>query len=441
MAVDISNVVTVNLTIQDATPAVANFGSLAVFTGDGPLGAGSWQGTYDANASGLAAMVTDGFSINGAAYLKMNAICAQNPRTDKVKFYKRAVPNTHSLTLTITRTVPGFKQQFEIGVGANLFPISYTNGGAETVTTIATAVELLVEAVTGIASTSAAGVITVTADVAGSRIGLRNVTRYITVDDPSADAGIATDLAAAAAEDPDFFAFVIDGTGGTEIAAAGAWALSNARMFVALSADSDIVTAGSSDVASTLKAASNHFAAVLFSRDTSAGADASLLARQLSRDPGSSSFHMKELPGVTADNLTATEFSIARGKNAITYVNTKGLNRTYDGKAASGRFLDITHGAEWLKARIGERCFTVAANAEKVDYTDGGIAQYEAEIRAQLSEAETKGLLAPGWTVTVPKVASVSTANKGQRKLTDVKFAGILTGAIHSAVIDGTVRV
>jgi hypothetical protein len=439
--VDVANVVTVNLTIQDATPAVANFGAMAIFAGDGPLGAGTWQGTYDASPSGLAAMVTDGFSQTGGAYLKAAAIVAQSPRTAQFKVYKRAAVNVHSLTLTITKTTPGFKQKLEIGVGSTLTALSYTNGGSETTTTIATAFELLIEAVAGIDSTSSAAAITVTPNVAGTRISIRNVVKEITVDDPSPDAGIATDLAAAVGEDPDFFGFVIDGTGGTEIAAAGAWALSNSRMFIALSADSDILGSGSSDVASVLKAASNIFAGVLFSRDTSAGADASLMARQFSRDPGSSSYHMKELPGVTADNLTATEFANARSKNAITYVNTKGLNRTYDGKAASGRFLDITHGAEWLKARIAERCFAVAANLEKIDYTDAGIALYEAEIRAQLSEAESKGLLASGWTVTVPKASTVSASNKSLRKLQDIKFNGVLTGAIHSAVIDGTIKV
>ena len=94
-----------------------------------------------------------------------------------------------------------------------------------------------------------------------------------------------------------------------------------------------------------------------------------------------------------------------------------------------------------MKARIAERCFAVAANLEKVPYTDGGIALYEAEIRAQLSEAESKGLLASGWTVTVPKVSTVSTANKANRKLQDIKFNGVLTGAIHQAVIDGTIKV
>jgi hypothetical protein len=441
MAADITEVVSVTVTVQDATPAVANFGTIAIFAGDGPGAAGSWQGEYNASPAGLAAMVADGFSLQGGAYLKAAAICAQNPRTDKFKIYKRAVPNSQSLTLKITKTTPGFVQKLEIGIGSALSPVSYINGASETATTIATAVELLVEAVTGLSSTSATDTITVTPTTAGDRISIRNVTRHIVVDDASADAGIATDLAAAAVDDPDFFGFVIDGQSGAEIAAAATWAESNARMFVGLSPDSDIVTAGSSDVASTLKAATRQFAGVLFSRDTSAAADASLMARQFSRNPGTSTWANKNLPGVTADNLTATELGLARGKNAITYVNIKGLNRTLDGKAAGGRFLDITHGVEWLKARIGERVFTPIANEEKVDYTDAGIARIEAEIRAQLAEAEALGFITSGWTVTVPKAASVSQANKANRLLSDVKFSAVLAGAIHKVVIDGTVKV
>lgn len=438
---DITEVVSVNVSIQDATPSVANFGTIAIFSGDGPLGAGTWQGTYDASPTGLAAMVADGFAVTGAAYLKASAICAQSPRTDKFKVYKKAVKTTISKTVTVTKTTPGFKQTLEIGVGGAFTPISYTNGASETTTTIATALELLIEAVAGIDSSAAAAVITVTPVTAGDPIYIRNVTRFLTIDDASADPGIATDLAAAAGEDPDFFGFVIDGHGGAEIAAAAAWADSNSRMFLGCSQDTDIVTAGSADVASVIKSATRNFAAVFFSRDPASAPEAALMARQFSRDPGSSSWHMKPITGTIVDNLTATELGLARGKNAITFVSIKGLNRTLDGKAGSGRFLDITHGVEWLKARIGERVYGVEANAEKIDYTDDGIAQIEAEVRAQLADAEGRKFIAAGWTVTVPKASNVSTADKGNRLLKDVKFNATLAGAIHKVQIDGTVKV
>lgn len=442
---EITDVVAVSITVQDTTPAVQNFGSMAIFAGDGPKPVGTWQGIYDASLSGLAAMVTDGFSVTGAAYLKAQAVCAQNPRTEKFKVYRRAVPNTHSLTLTITKTTAGYVQYFELasGTGSALTftPVSYTNGGSETTTTIATAVELLTEAVTGIDSSAAVAVVTLTPVTAGSRIYIKNCKRDITVDDPSADAGIATDLAAAAIEDSDFFGFVIDGTGGTEITAAAVWAEANARMFLGLSTDSDILAGGSSDVASVIKLAGRHFSSVVFSRDPASGADASLMARQFSRDPGTSTWFGKGLPGVTVDNLTATELSNARGKNALTYNSIKGVKITYDGKAGSGRFLDITHGAEWLKARIAEQVFTIIANTEKVDFTDRGIGLIEAAVRAQMAEAESKGFIASGWTVTVPKAANVSTANKANRLLPDLKFNAKLAGAIHKAIVDGTIAV
>ncbi len=441
---EITDIVAVSITVQDTTPAVANFGSMAIFAGDGPKPVGTWQGTYDSSPSGLSAMVTDGFSISGGAYTKAQAIVAQNPRTDKFKVYRRAVPNTHSMTLTFTKTTAGYVNSFELAAGAGTFgftAISYTNGGAETVTTIATAIELLTEAVAGIASTSALGVITLTTDTAGVRMYVKNCKRDITVKDTSADAGIATDLAAAAVEDSDFFGFVIDGTGAAEITAAATWAESNARIFLGLSTDSDVVGSGSGDIASVIKAAGRHFASVVFSRDVAGAADASLMARQFSRDPGTSTWFGKALPGVTVDNLTATELSNARGKNAVTYNKVKGVSITYDGKASSGRFLDITHGSEWLKARIAEQVFTIIANTEKVDFTDRGIGLIEAAVRAQMSEAESKGFIAAGWTVTVPKAAAVSIVNKANRLLPDVKFNAKLAGAIHKAFLDGTIAV
>ncbi len=439
---ELSEVVSVSVTIQDASPSVANFGTMAIFANDGPGPLGAWQGTYDASPAGLSAMVVDGFAITGAAYLKASAIVAQSPRTEKFKVFKKAVPTTETKTLTVTKTTPGFKQKVDVGVDGAYSSIVYINGGSETTTTIATALELLIEAVTGIASTSAIAVVSLATDVVGKHIGIKNVVRELLIDDTSADPGIAADLAAAVIDDPDFFGFVIDGTGGAEIAAAAAWADANARIFIGCTSDSDVVTAGSADVASVVKAATRHFAAVFFSRNAGSSPEAALMSRQFSRDPGTSSWHLKPITGTIADNLTAGELGVARGKNAITFVNLKGLSRSLDGKAGSGRYLDITHGVEWLKARMGERVFGSMANAEKLDYTDeDGIARIEAEVRAQLSEAENKKFIAPGWTVTVPKAANVSAADKANRELKNVKFFAVLAGAIHKVVLDGTVTV
>lgn len=439
---DVSEVVSVSVTILDNTPAVANFGTMAVFVADGPGAAGTWQGTFDNTSTGLSAMVSAGFLITGSAYNKVSAASSQNPKTAQVKVYKRAVPNTHTLTMTVTKTTPGFKQSVDVACGnVGFTTVSYINGASETTTTIATALELLIEAVIGISSTSAVAVITINTDVAGDRIYLKNCVRELTIKDTSADAGIATDLAAAISTDPDFFGFTIDGTGTLEIQAAATFAEANNRIFLALSQDSDIVTAATTDVCSALKTATRVYSGVMFSRDTKSAGSTCLMSRQFSRDPGSSSYANKILNGPAADSLTATELGFLEAKNGIPFVSIKSLSVTLKGWASSGRFLDITHGVEWLKARIGEAIFGVIANVEKVDFTQEGIDSLEAAVRGVMTAAESSGLLAAGWTVDAPLLATISTSDKANRLLQDMNFNATLKGAIHKVIVNGTIKV
>src|SRR5690606_11643491 len=114
---DISEVVAVNVTVQDAAVNAANFGTLAIFVGDAPGPAGAWVGEYNLTPSGLAAMVTDGFATTDAAYLMVSRMVAQSPKTDRVKIYKRASANSQSFTLVPTNTTVGYTYVFEIGTG------------------------------------------------------------------------------------------------------------------------------------------------------------------------------------------------------------------------------------------------------------------------------------------------------------------------------------
>jgi len=60
-------------------------------------------------------------------------------------------------------------------------------------------------------------------------------------------------------------------------------------------------------------------------------------------------------------------------------------------------------------------------------------------VRAVLTAAVTASVLAPGFTVTAPKVAAVSSADKALRTLPDVTFQATLAGAIHNLTITGRV--
>ena len=160
-------------------------------------------------------------------------------------------------------------------------------------------------------------------------------------------------------------------------------------------------------------------------------------------DPGSVTWFGKKLSSVTISELTTTQKSSAFGKNANTYSSIAGVGITQNGVMASGRFIDIRRGVDWLQARIEERIFFQIANLAKIPYTDPGVAIIENELRAQLIQAVDRGVLAadPPFTVTVPKVLDVAPNDRANRCLPDVKFEARLAGAIHKVIIRGVVQV
>lgn len=87
--------------------------------------------------------------------------------------------------------------------------------------------------------------------------------------------------------------------------------------------------------------------------------------------------------------------------------------------------------------------FGALASANKIPYTNAGVALIENEIRGSLNRAIAAGILSddPEPVLTVPKVANVAAVDKGVRLLPDVKWSGTLQGAIHKVSISGVISV
>lgn len=432
----ISDTVSVTVAIQDSLPAIANFGTpliLAYHT--------NFVGVrqYEATPNGLTALVADGFAVTHAAYRKAAAIVAQTPHTDKFKVANRAAANAQTVTLTPKWFTTGKPVSFDITSGATTTHVSYTPIGTDTtIALVATGLQTAFGTVAGVTDSDTDGELTLVATVPEVRFYLSNIVG-LDVADTSTDAGIATDLAAAAAVDNDWLGLIIDSNSAAEIAAAGAWALSNEKILASLSCDAAEFVAGTG-VAHTMNAATNHNAYVIATKDQLGCAEAGLMGRQLSRTPGSSTWAHKSIAGATADGLSGTEFSNARANGAITYVND-GVTHTYDGWACSKRHLDVTIGIMWLKARIREAVLIVLVNNEKLGFTNPDAALLEAAVAGVLSQAETNRLIMPGWSVSRPDVSTISAANKLGRIFPDLKFNAVLQGAIQKVEIDGTVTI
>jgi hypothetical protein len=109
--------------------------------------------------------------------------------------------------------------------------------------------------------------------------------------------------------------------------------------------------------------------------------------------------------------FTATQQTNLKNKRTNYYYSVAGIGITTEGLVYSGEYVDTIRGRDWLAARLQTRILVLFANAKKVPYTDAGIALVEAEVRAQLSEANRPGL---SRCVAVPHGDG---ASRGERQL------------------------
>lgn len=158
-------------------------------------------------------------------------------------------------------------------------------------------------------------------------------------------------------------------------------------------------------------------------------------------DPGSQTWAYKTIAGVASYGLTSGQRTAILGKNCNIYTVTAGVNVTEEGKVASGEYIDIIRGLDWLESTLQTNVFANLVNKRKIPFTDEGATLIETAVKAALSEGVKNGLIAEGFVVTVPKIVDVSGANKVARNLPDVKFDAVLQGAIHNIDINGIVTV
>ena len=160
--------------------------------------------------------------------------------------------------------------------------------------------------------------------------------------------------------------------------------------------------------------------------------------KMLSKQPGSASWKFKPLEAVPTYELTQGQVSNVEKKNATWYMTTADVPMTSNGQVAAGEFIDVIHGIDWLEARIQNLVFTALVNVDKVPFTDTGVQMVVSPLKSALEEAVKHGILAT-YEIEYPAVAEVSITDKGKRFLPDVKFSGVLAGAIHSTKIKGVV--
>ncbi len=186
----------------------------------------------------------------------------------------------------------------------------------------------------------------------------------------------------------------------------------------------------------------------IYSNSADEYAHVAWLAECFSYAPGSETWAYKTLAGVTVAELTTREMSRLDEENINYYVNCANKNITLQGKVIGGEWIDVIRFRDWLKNEMQIRIFELLVKYPKIPYLDDGITLVENQMRATLQDGQEAGGIAvtefdeneepvEGFTVTVPKAASLSSAQRATRKLRNCRYTARLAGAIHIVEIQG----
>jgi hypothetical protein len=218
------------------------------------------------------------------------------------------------------------------------------------------------------------------------------------------------------------------------------------RFLIVRSSDTDVLdSVDTGSVLYQLKALNYDRTALIWNGDTSTKyIDAAWGGRMLPTIPGSENWAWKTLKGVVADEINVDG---VRTNNGNTYEIFAGRSCTGLGKVVSGEYIDIIRGVDWLKARLQENIFLLLINSEKVPMEDAGGDLVENAMREIFEQGVQNGLIRKDsdgkgiYTITVPNVASIPTADRLARYLSGITFTGELAGAINKIGIAGNLSV
>lgn len=440
----ISQIISGSITKSSLSVTQAGFGTPLILAYGAPAALTDSYYVY----SSLAAMVTASWQTDHPAYMKAAKIFGQNPKVteivvgigsnDPTRILELVpiVQNDHDYTITINGT------EFEITSDA-------TATQKEIVDAMTVEIEAGSEPVT---ATDDDLTLTLTSDVAGDWFSALMVDGdWSTIVDDTADVDTSADMTAikAAADNgnQDFYVIIPTYQSDAILTVLNTWVSSEAILLAFDTTGAGAIASPTSGITATLSAASSTRSIPFYHEDEPVGLAhgeshlaAGSVGKLLPYDAGKATWMFKTVSGVLPNVLTDTEKSRLASDNVNWYETVAGVSMINGGTlaaggggtVASGEYIDIVQGMDWLLARTGEALFAKLAAVLKVPFTEDGKSQLEQAIGGVMELAVEKTILVDGsYLITIPDADDVSAADKENRLWSDIVITGTLQGAVH----------
>jgi hypothetical protein len=246
---------------------------------------------------------------------------------------------------------------------------------------------------------------------------------------------------------PNFYGVNIESRVKADILEVAAWTQARTKVFGYQTADADALAGTPGNVFDDMKVLGHTRSFGIYHATSSGSADGYLdgawmskgLGFNLDVPGGVGIWGLKELAGISGDNITPTQVLAMQADNGNVYTDAGGLTFTSTGITAAGvpQFIDVTTSVDWLKQRTQEAILSLLVGSQtKIPYTDGGINQVVSAWQGVLDSGVNFGHLSPDDPpkISAPLVSSVSSADKAARELTMTAEA-TLAGAIQKVTL------
>lgn len=449
MGTQIKDIISVNITKENARLTRAGFGTILV------LGEHSVSDSRSLTFNDPSEMVTAGFSTTDPLYKAAVSLTSQELSPPNFKIGRKLANVNEKQSITFSSVPDAGNWTIDLG-GQTTASLSST----ETNSTIKTALELLsnITEVTVTGDFTNGFIIEFTGADANTSFAqftipsntLTTTGNAVTVTVKTLQNGSAAEtwtaaLNAVIAADIDWYGLVATTRVKSEILELDAIISTQQKIYGVSTDDSDVKTNTAGNIALTLQALSRGRTFHIWSGDQAKFPEAAGMGGIFPFNPGKSTWKFKTLEGITPDVLTSTEIANLKANGSNYFEAVAGRNLiTSEGTMADGEFIDVTRGTDWIQARLSEDLLALLISNSKVPFTSQGLTAVEGIIMSRLDLASSSDfpiLVKSSITVNVPKITAVLTADKVARLLQSVTFGGTLQGAIHKIILSGKIGV
>lgn len=400
-------------------------------------------------------LLDDGFTVDDPIYKAVNDGFSQTPKPTRIKVGRRQVDGVKIEPLAV-----GNEAEYRVTIGkkagdGTVTKADYTfkTDTDATAEEIVTGLQVLISADADAPVTAAvqSQQLTLTVKIAGTPFSVKVSTLLKIAALVPGTEPVAASLAAIKNEDNDWYGLAQTSRVPADIMAAADWTESQRKIHgTAIAEEGAKDAAVSTDTGSKLKDGNYFRTHWWYHKDAATDyPEVAIMARCFSINPGGETWANKQLAAITTDKLTETEYLAVTAKNGNTFEPFRNLTITQNGKVAAGEWIDVIRFRDWLQEEMSLRIFRKMVTLDKVSYTDGGIAIIETQMRDALTLGQERDGIAPteydednnenpGYTISAPLNYRISTNDKANRVLNDMKFTARLAGAIHVVNLNGS---